>query len=72
MDRRKKNLALPDILSRTINEEQFTKLGISQLKYQKTLNFTLQKHRLEIISNANIASVITTMWKKQIKHTTLY
>ena len=55
-----KKLALPDLLSRTINEEKFTKTRDITVGIPKKLNFTLRKHRLEIILNAIIASVITT------------
>ena len=63
---KEKNLAMPVFSfcqissAEPLTEINSQKLEISQLKYQKILNFTLRKHRLEIILNANIASVITT------------
>ena len=67
-----KNLALPGLLSRTIDEEHFTKTRDITVEIPEDLNFFLAKHHLQTTSNANTAYVTIPMTKIQKKHITQY
>ena len=55
-----KNLALPDLLSRTINEEKFTKTRGITVEIPENIKFYFAKKPFGNNMNANIASAITT------------
>ena len=66
-----KNSALPDLLSRTINEEQFTKTRDFTVKIPENIKFYFAKTPF----GNNIECQYSICYKnveKQIKHTTLY
>ena len=60
-----KNLALPDLLSRTIDEEHSTKTRDITVEIPENTFFFTQKHHLETTSNANTAYVTIPMRKIQ-------
>ena len=63
-----KNLALPDLLSRTINEEQFTRTRVSTVEIPENIKIFFAKTPLVIILNANIVYATIMTLRKQIKH----
>ena len=66
-----KNLALPDLLSRTINEEHFTKTRDITVEVPENFKFYFAKTRF----GNNIEcqySICYNNVEKQIKHITLY
>ena len=63
-----KDLALPYLLSRTINEEQFTITRDITFEIPENIKFFFAKHLLEIKLNAIIVYATTITQRKQIKH----
>ena len=58
-----KNLALPDLLCRTIDEEYFTKSRDITVEIQENIKFFFAKHHLEITENANTVYLTIQMTK---------
>ena len=67
-----KNLALPDLLSRTIDKEHFTKSRDITVEIPNNIKFFFAKTPFATTSIAKIAFVITQMTKIQKKYTILY